>query len=94
LELKPSADGVSFAVKVTPRASKDSLNGFQEGVLKIRLNAPPVDGAANKALVRFLAKTLNTSKSRVKVISGEKSRQKRIKVSGLAPDQVKKALGA
>jgi len=78
-----------FSVKVVPRASRSEVVGEQEGRLKIRIAAPPVDGAANSEVVRLLAKVLDVPRSAVQILSGEASRTKRISVAGLNPDKLK-----
>ena len=88
LDLKPQDGGVSFPVRVSPRASREELGPVREGALCARLCAPPVENAANQALVALLAKRLGVPKGRVRVIAGQKSRQKRVLVEGLAPDVV------
>lgn len=93
LDIKPEKDGASFAVKVAPRASHDKIDKVENGALKVRLTAPPVEGAANQALVKLLAKTLGLAKGKVKVVKGHKSRDKRVLAQGLAPEQVIKLLG-
>ena len=73
-----------FDVRVQPRASKDEIAGIREGVLRIRLRAPPVDGAANDALISFLADRLGLSRSQVQVVSGLGSRSKVVEVDAKA----------
>jgi uncharacterized protein (TIGR00251 family) len=92
LQARSDESGVVFRVKVTPRASRTQLNGCVEGVLRIKVQAPPVEGAANEAVIRFLAATLDVSKSRVKVIRGETAREKTIKVEGLRVEELKNKL--
>lgn len=67
-------------VRVVPNASRDEIAGWQEGVLKVRIQAVPEDGKANKALLRFLAKALSCGKRDLVLISGEKSRSKVIEL--------------
>ncbi len=81
-----------FTVKVRPRASRDRIEGWTEGVLQVRLAAPPVEGAANRALVHLVADGLGVAKGRVAVASGERSRSKVLAVEGLTLDEVKKRL--
>ncbi|HEY8537555.1 MAG TPA: DUF167 domain-containing protein [Steroidobacteraceae bacterium] len=73
---------VRFEVYVQPRASKTAVAGMHDGRLKVRLAAPPVDGAANAELVRFVAECLGVSKSEVRIVAGESSRRKLLEVPG------------
>ena len=68
------------SVLVQPRAARNQLAGLHEGALKLRLTAPPVEGAANKACIAFLAKALGLAKSNLEIVSGQASRHKRILV--------------
>src|SRR5229473_503995 len=70
-------------VRVQPRASRNEVTGWHDGVLHLRLTAPPVEGAANAACRDFLAAWLGVKRSQVALVSGEKSREKRFEVSGL-----------
>ncbi len=81
-------DGALFIkIHVQPRASKNEIVGIYGDALKLRLTSPPLEGAANALLVKFLAKTLAVPKSQINIVSGEKSRQKRIKIDCLTRDQ-------
>ncbi len=82
------AGGVTFEVRVQPRASRTGISGEYQGALKIRLTAPPVEDRANEALCRFLSECLNVPLSAVKILSGEKSRTKRVQVQGIAAAQI------
>ena len=82
LEIRESEGEVIFTVRVQPRASRDGIDGVREGALRVRLTAPPVEGEANAALVRFLAGRLHLPKSAVRILSGERGRVKRIAVRG------------
>jgi uncharacterized protein (TIGR00251 family) len=82
------ADEAVLHVRVTPRARRNALGPMEDGVLAVRLAAPPVEGAANKALIAFLAEAFGVSKSAVRVESGERSRHKRVRVSGLTLEEV------
>ncbi|MDX1578370.1 MAG: DUF167 domain-containing protein [Gemmatimonadota bacterium] len=75
-------EGIELAVRVQPRASVTEVQGPLGDALKIRLAAPPVDGAANRELVAFLAKRLGVPKSAVRIAAGERGRRKRIVVDG------------
>lgn len=79
---------MSFAVRVQPRASRDELAGERAGALVVRLKAPPVEGAANAALVRFLAKSLRVPVSAVEILRGASQRSKLVRVLGVRGSQV------
>jgi hypothetical protein len=78
--LRDGKDGCTLFIKVIPRASENIVVGEENGELKVRLKAPPVDGAANEALVRFLAERLKTTRSSIELVSGETSRHKVVRV--------------
>lgn len=84
----PKRGTVTFTVRVQPRASRDEIAGVVEGAMKIRLCAPAVENRANEALVEFLAGVLKTSKSAVRIRSGEQSRIKRVEVFGVSRQQI------
>jgi len=92
LNIRQEKSGASFAVKVAPRASQNKIAEVADGALKVRLTAPPVEGAANEALVKLLAKALGLAKSRVKVVQGHKSRDKRLLIEGLEPEEIARRL--
>jgi len=79
---------VIFAVRVQPRASKTEIAGEIAGALKIRLQAPALEGRANEALLEFLAKLLKTPKGAVRILSGERSRTKRLEIRGVTKQQI------
>ena len=79
---------VRFAVRLTPRAATDRVDGVVEGVLRVRVGAPAVEGAANNALVRLLADELGVSRRDVRIVSGASSRQKLVVVDGLEADAI------
>jgi|SRR5580765_1613495 uncharacterized protein (TIGR00251 family) len=76
-------DGAVLDVRVIPRAARTEIAGTRGGALLVRLNAPPVDGAANDELLAFLARTLGVPKSQLALISGGRARAKRVRVKGL-----------
>ena len=80
-------------VYIQPRASKTELAGMHGGAIKIRIAAPPVDNAANHALIDFLAQRLDVAKSRVRIISGSTSRKKVLEVDGITTDVLAAKLG-
>lgn len=87
--------GAAITVKVIPRARKTELAGLMaDGTIKVRLTAPPVDGAANKALIEFLAEVLDIPKSQIEIIAGETSERKLISLVGIGPNEVDAALRA
>lgn len=80
--------GVELAVLVQPRASRTRVVGEHDGLLKLQLAAPPVDGEANAALVEFVAKRLGVPRRDVVLAAGDASRRKRVVVRGLSADRV------
>ena len=87
MEIKSTANGVSFLVRVTPRAGRDGVDGEFQGALKVRLTAPPVDDRANEALRRVLAGCLGVSPTAVTIVRGEKSRTKLVSIAGVTEAQ-------
>jgi len=85
--------GAQIRVRLRPRAHRDELLGMRDGVLQARVTAPPVDGKANRALCKLIAKRLGVARSRVSVARGEKSREKLIEVQGVDAEALCKALG-
>lgn len=92
LPWRADGDATLLAVIVQPRASKNQVCGLQDGELKLRLTAPPVDGAANDCCREFLAKLFRIARSQVTIVSGETSRHKRIRLEGVAPQQCEQLL--
>ena len=84
---------LSFAVRVQPRASRDEIAGEYQGGLKIRLTAPPVDDRANEALRKLLAARLKVPLSAVRIASGERSRTKRVEISGVTAARIESLAG-
>ena len=81
---------VRFRVRLVPRASRDEITGVLDGVLRVRLHAPPVDGAANDALVAFLADRLDVPRRGVRIVTGATSRTKLIEVEGVSSAAVER----
>ncbi len=88
LEVQEREGAVILPVRVQPRASKDEIAGEMNGALRVRLQAPAVENRANEALVDFLAQLLKTPKSAVRILSGERSRTKRIEIRGVTKQQI------
>jgi len=78
IRFRQTPEGVIFKVLVQPRSSKNMISGLHDGALKIKLTAPPVDNAANQMCLKFLAKSLGISKSRIEISAGYNSRHKQI----------------
>ena len=74
-------------VRLTPRAASDDVLGWRDGVLRVRVTAPPVDGKANSALERLLARALDVPRTSVAVVAGQRSREKTILIDGLSLDE-------
>jgi uncharacterized protein (TIGR00251 family) len=87
------ATGAILVVRVVPRSSKSQIDGVVDSSLRVRLAAPPIDGAANSALIELLAKLCNIPKSSVSILSGERAKQKRILLRGIDAAHVRERLG-
>ena len=83
LDLQRTADGVSFPVRIAPRAARSAITGVHDGALKISVAAPPVDGEANAELCALLAKHLGVPKRSVTITRGERGKSKRVHVEGV-----------
>jgi len=90
------AEGKSsrIEVRLRPRGGGDELLGLRDGVLQARVSAPPVDGRANRALCRLIAKRIGVAPSRVEVVRGEKSRDKVVRVFGIDSRALLEALAS
>jgi len=93
-EVSAHAHGSAFSVVVVPRAARASIQQRADGAIQVRVTAAPVDGAANAALLRFLADVLDVPRSRLEIISGASSRHKRINVDGVTPAELATRLQA
>ena len=92
--LRVQPDGVLLAVKLQPRASASEIGEPLGAELRIKVTAPPVDAAANDALIRLLADRLDCPRNRVELVRGHTSRHKVIKVHGITPEALLQKLGA
>ena len=83
-----SSDNELIEVRVIPRAGRSGIAGLRDGALLVRLAAAPVDGAANQELIEVLSKALKTPKRSIEIVSGERSRSKRVRIAGVSKDAV------
>ena len=90
--IKETADGVELAVRVIPRAGRTGCSGLRGESLVVRLAAPPVEGAANDALIDFFARALGVPRRAVRILSGERNRDKRVAIAGVTAGQIASAL--
>ncbi len=91
--LTPDPDGVLLAIRVKPRASSTRIEGERAGRLLVQVTAPPLDGRANDAVCRLLARALSVAPSRVEVVSGGRSRDKLVRIRGTSTAQARTRLG-
>lgn len=93
IEISEQEHNVTFTVRVVPRASRTEVAGEIGGAVKVRVASPPVDGAANAELIKLLAKTLGVAKGDLEIVSGQTSKTKQIRISGVTAEQVRNAIG-
>jgi uncharacterized protein len=86
------AESTVLVVRVTPRAGRDEIAGWQGEELRVRLRAPPVDGRANDALLRLLASSLDVPPSSIVLVSGATARVKRLRVEGMSEAELRRRL--
>jgi len=84
---------VRISVKVKPRASRDAVEGWTGDTLIVRLTSPPVEGAANSALIKLLSKATGLARSRIRIVSGEKGRSKVLAFEGISLADLRERLG-
>jgi len=84
---------IIFTARVVPRASKSEIVGRHDGALKVRIASPPVDGAANAELIKFLAKTFGVSKAQIEILTGQTSKTKQIKIIDLSAEKFLQVVG-
>lgn len=92
IPLHQGAGGVTFAIKVHPRARHNAITGELGDALKVALTAPPVEGKANQACIDFFAEVLKVPRASVTIAAGQSSRQKVLRVAGLSADEVEQRL--
>jgi uncharacterized protein (TIGR00251 family) len=90
--IRATSDGILIDVRVIPRAGRSGIAGTRNGALLVRLRAPPVEGAANAELIAVIADALGVSKHAVSIVTGERSRQKRVRVAGVTEADVRSKL--
>jgi uncharacterized protein len=91
--LRADAHGALLAIKAQPRAAKNELAGLVGAELKVRVTAPPVDSAANEAILELLAEFLNCPRRAIQITRGQKNPHKTVLIAGLTPDEVAHRLG-
>jgi uncharacterized protein len=84
VRLRDSKRGLTFDIQVIPHASRAEIAGVQEGALKVKVTAPPVEGAANEACIKLLARELGLKKSQMEISSGVKSRKKTVMIKDIS----------
>ena len=88
ISLKESKKGLTFDIQVIPHASRTEIAGVQEGTFKVKVTAPPVEGAANEACIKLLAKELGLKKSQMEISSGTKSRKKTVMIKDISKEEL------
>jgi uncharacterized protein (TIGR00251 family) len=91
--IRETANGVEIDVRVIPRARRSELAGIRDTALLCRLAAPPVEGAANAALVELLSHHLRLPRESIRIVRGARARSKRVAVAGIAPAAAARLLG-
>lgn len=92
--IRETKNGLSFDIRVNPNASRAEIAGFAQGLLKVKVTAPPVEGAANEACIALIAKKMGLRKNQVKIAAGSRGRTKTILVSGVAKADLEQKLWA
>jgi uncharacterized protein len=86
------SEAAEIRVRLRPRGGRDELIGMRDGIVQVRVSAPPVDGKANEALRRLIAKSVGVAPSKVSIVRGEKSRDKVVRIESLDDAAVRRAL--
>ena len=92
MEIIENREAIEFSVRVIPRSSRSEIAGEHDGAIKVKLTSPPVDGAANAELIKLFAKRLGVSRSDVHIVSGETSKTKRLRITGVTAEQFRNVL--
>jgi uncharacterized protein (TIGR00251 family) len=90
VEIASKGDSCSFGITVKTSSKNNRVVGEENGVLRIEVTAPPVEGKANGAVIKLIAKSLDVAPSRVSIVAGQKSKKKRIAVSGIEPASIQR----
>lgn len=90
--IRTTATGVELDVRIIPRAKRTTIDGERDGALLVRLAAPPVEGAANDALIRYFAERTRLPRHAIRIVSGERSRRKRLAIDGATADSMRKLI--
>lgn len=93
MPLTPTSAGIRLTIHAQPRAARSEIAGLHGRALKVRLAAPPVDGAANEALIRLLAERLGVPRGAIRIVAGAGGRSKVVEIAGLTVDEARKRLG-
>lgn len=86
-------EAIEFSVRVIPRSSRSEIAGEHDDAIKVKLTSPPVDGAANAELIKLFARRLRVPKSSIEIVSGETSKTKQLRISGVTAQQLRGVLG-
>lgn len=92
LRIKDTEKGAVLEIRLLPRSSRCEVAGVQDGALKIKITAPPVEGRANEECIRFISDLLRIRKSAISIIAGEKSKNKTILVTGMTAGEIEKII--
>ena len=90
--IRTTASGIEVDIRIIPRAKKTSIDGERDSAVLIRVAAPPVDGAANDALIRFLAQLCGVPRHSVRILSGERGRKKRVAIDGVSATSMRELI--
>jgi len=91
---KKPEDSCTLKVRVQPKASRNQVDGFEDGTLRLRVTAPPTEGKANAGVIALVAKTLGVSKSRLEIVRGRGSRDKVVAIDTLSEQEVHRRIAA
>jgi uncharacterized protein (TIGR00251 family) len=90
----PTTEGSTLRIKVLPRSSVNGIMGFEGDVLRVKVTAAPIDGSANQNLIQLLSKSLKVGKDSIRIMSGQKSRLKVVRIYGIKKDELSRRLAS